>query len=102
MGFDGRLGCIESRVNNKLHMKEKANESKSPEWQKEKGYGFRGQLEFSGIQAIASFPRGISTTSRRDRQGNFIPIFEQNSLQWLSIKIEDKFSHFNAELKPLE
>ncbi|KAG0208228.1 hypothetical protein BGX33_006369 [Mortierella sp. NVP41] len=60
------------------------------------------QLEFSEIQAIAPFPRGISITSRRDRQENFIPIFEQSSLQWFSSKIEEKVSQFNAELKPLE
>ncbi|KAG0313845.1 hypothetical protein BGZ97_009846 [Linnemannia gamsii] len=60
------------------------------------------QLEFSEIMAIAPFPRGISITSRRDRQENFIPIFEQSSLQWFSSKIEEKVSQFNAELKPLE
>ncbi|KAG0213348.1 hypothetical protein BGX28_004686 [Mortierella sp. GBA30] len=60
------------------------------------------ELEFSEIQSIAPFPRGISITSRRDRQENFIPIFEQSSLQWFSGKIEEKVSQFNAELKPLE
>ncbi|KAG9326243.1 hypothetical protein KVV02_000958 [Mortierella alpina] len=60
------------------------------------------ELEFSEIQAIAPFPRGISITSRRDRQENFIPIFEQSSLNWFSAKIEEKVSQFNAELKPLE
>ncbi|KAG0346597.1 hypothetical protein BG004_001308 [Podila humilis] len=60
------------------------------------------ELEFSEIQAIAPFPRGISITSRRDRQENFIPIFEQSSLQWFSGKIEERVSQFNAELKPLE
>ncbi|KAF9211914.1 hypothetical protein BGZ59_007452 [Podila verticillata] len=60
------------------------------------------ELEFSEIQAIAPFPRGISITSRRDRQENFIPIFEQSSLQWFSAKIEERVSQFNAELKPLE
>ncbi|KAF9185293.1 hypothetical protein BGZ51_009186 [Haplosporangium sp. Z 767] len=59
-------------------------------------------LEFSQIQAIAPFPRGISITSRRDQQENFIPIFEQSSLQWFTAKIEEKVSQFNAELKPLE
>ncbi|KAF9431274.1 hypothetical protein BGZ94_003589 [Podila epigama] len=59
-------------------------------------------LEFSEIQSIAPFPRGISITSRRDRQENFIPIFEQSALQWFSGEIEEKVSQFNAELKPLE
>ncbi|KAI1310241.1 hypothetical protein EDD11_003857 [Mortierella claussenii] len=60
------------------------------------------ELEFSEIQSIAPFPRGIAITSRRDRQENFIPIFEQTSLQWFSSKIEEKVNQFNAELKPLE
>ncbi|KAF8938290.1 hypothetical protein BGZ58_001218 [Dissophora ornata] len=60
------------------------------------------ELEFSDIQSIAPFPRGISITSRRDHQENFIPIFEQTALQWFSTKIEEKVNQFNAELKPLE
>ncbi|KAF9111925.1 hypothetical protein BGX27_004234 [Mortierella sp. AM989] len=60
------------------------------------------ELEFAEIQSIAPFPRGIAITSRRDRQENFIPIFEQSSLQWFSSKIEEKINQFNAELKPLE
>ncbi|KAF9435541.1 hypothetical protein BGZ76_006083 [Entomortierella beljakovae] len=59
-------------------------------------------LEFAEIQSIAPFPRGISITSRRDKQENFIPIFEQSSLYWFSSKIEEKVNQFNAELKPLE
>ncbi|KAF8984234.1 hypothetical protein BGZ46_008534 [Entomortierella lignicola] len=60
------------------------------------------ELEFAEIQSIAPFPRGISITSRHDKQENFIPIFEQSSLHWFSGKIEEKVNQFNAELKPLE
>ncbi|KAG0003109.1 hypothetical protein BGZ80_007728 [Entomortierella chlamydospora] len=60
------------------------------------------ELEFADIHSIAPYPRGISIVSRRDRQENFIPIFDQSSLQWFSGKIEEKVNQFNAELKPLE
>ncbi|ORZ00047.1 hypothetical protein BCR41DRAFT_313859 [Lobosporangium transversale] len=60
------------------------------------------ELEFSEIQSIAPFPRGIAITSRRGGQENFIPIFEQTALQWFSGKIEEKVNQFNADLKPLE
>ncbi|KAF9344997.1 hypothetical protein BGX34_005126 [Mortierella sp. NVP85] len=60
------------------------------------------ELEYQDIQSIAPFPRGISITSRRDRQENFIPIFEQSALKWFSDKIEEKVNQFNAEIKPLE
>ncbi|KAF9963917.1 hypothetical protein BGZ65_006327 [Modicella reniformis] len=60
------------------------------------------ELEFHEIRTIAPFPRGISITSRRDQQENFIPIFEQSSLKWFTAKIEEKVAQFNAELKPLE
>ncbi|KAG0246128.1 hypothetical protein B0O80DRAFT_498393 [Mortierella sp. GBAus27b] len=60
------------------------------------------ELEFQEIQSIAPFPRGLSITSRRDRQENFIPIFEQSALKWFTDKIEERVNQFNAEIKPLE